>query len=119
MKSNVFVIVGVDHFRAYSALTHHCDELVAGHSDVVIHTGDVKGTDDMVETWANSRKIPVKRFTADWRKYGRSAGHKRNNEMIEGAKAILVFWDGVQNGYVWAMIDMLDKKQIEYKIIET
>ena len=43
------------------------------------------------EKWAESRGIPVKRFPADWKRYGRGAGPKRNRAMAEYADAVALF----------------------------
>jgi ABC-type Fe3+-hydroxamate transport system substrate-binding protein len=40
--------------------------------------------------WARTHSIPNYKFPADWIKYGKSAGPKRNMEMILSAKPDLV-----------------------------
>ena len=64
-------------------------------------SGGSRGADFLGEVWAEQNGIPVKRFPADWDKYGRSAGPIRNGQMAEYAKPngiLLLFWDGKSPG---------------------
>jgi SLOG family YspA-like protein len=56
------------------------------------------GVDALGERWAKERNIRVERFGADWRKFGRSAGPRRNSEMVERAEALVALWDGASRG---------------------
>jgi hypothetical protein len=56
--------------------------------------GCARGADTGGEDWANSRNIPVIRFPADWDRYGRSAGPRRNLQMAEYADALIAFPGG-------------------------
>jgi hypothetical protein len=60
--------------------------------------GKARGADHLGELWANFMNIPVKEFPANWNKYGRSAGYKRNAEMAEYADAVIALWDGESRG---------------------
>jgi hypothetical protein len=51
----------------------------------VIH-GDASGADYLAGEWAEGEDIPVLRFPADWQRYGRAAGPKRNAMMLVGGK---------------------------------
>lgn len=52
----------------------------------------------MAVRYATETDIPFKVFPADWKKYGRSAGPRRNRQMAEYADAAIVFWDGKSRG---------------------
>ena len=56
--------------------------------------GCAKGIDTLGEQWAVENSIPVKYFPADWKRYGRAAGHIRNEEMARYADALIAIWDG-------------------------
>lgn len=56
--------------------------------------GGAKGADTGGEQWAMQRGLPVKRFPADWTRYGRSAGPRRNEEMAIYAEALIAFPGG-------------------------
>ena len=49
---------------------------------------------------------------ADWNKYGKSAGYKRNEEMANIADAALVIWDGESRGSKH-MIDIAKKQKLQ------
>lgn len=43
-------------------------------------------------------RTTIKKFRADWNKYGRSAGPRRNQEMAKYADELLLIWDGRSRG---------------------
>lgn len=61
---------------------------------VEVVCGCARGADTGGEEWATERGLPVKRFPADWAKYGRSAGPRRNQQMAEYADALIAFPGG-------------------------
>lgn len=63
-----------------------------------IVSGTAKGVDAKGEVFAKVNNIPIKRFPANWNKYGRSAGVIRNKEMAHYADALLLIWNGHSNG---------------------
>lgn len=58
---------------------------------VEVVSGCAKGADKFGELWANGHGIPVKRFKADWDKYGKAAGAIRNEEMAKYASDVVLF----------------------------
>ncbi len=60
--------------------------------------GGAAGVDSIGAKLARERNIPVKMFPADWNKYGKSAGPRRNREMAEYAQALVAVWDGLSRG---------------------
>lgn len=63
-----------------------------------IVSGGAPGADTLAVRYATEADIPFKIFPADWEKYGRSAGPRRNRQMAEYADAVIVFWDGESRG---------------------
>lgn len=61
-------------------------------------SGGAAGADRLGEAWASRNGIPVKRFPADWARYGKGAGPVRNREMARYAEALVAFWDGRSTG---------------------
>lgn len=59
-------------------------------------SGGAAGADAEGEKWAASNGIPVKRFLADWDRYGRSAGPRRNEAMAcyAGRGQLCILFDG-------------------------
>jgi glycerophosphoryl diester phosphodiesterase len=63
-----------------------------------IVSGAAKGVDYLGELFAKNNGISIKRFPADWNKYGKRAGPLRNLEMAEYADALIAVWDGESKG---------------------
>jgi hypothetical protein len=64
-------------------------------------SGKARGADTWGEYWAKQNKIPVKAFPAEWDKYDKSAGYRRNGDMALYAKpngALIALWDGESRG---------------------
>ena len=70
--------------------------------DEIVH-GGAKGVDSLAEDWALAAGFSVKKFPAEWAKYGKRAGFLRNFDMAEyaasvpGGKLVLI-WDGRSRG---------------------
>jgi hypothetical protein len=61
-------------------------------------SGMAGGVDTLAVRYAGDNGLPCDRFPADWRKWGRSAGYRRNAEMAEHADALIAVWDGRSPG---------------------
>lgn len=61
-------------------------------------SGKARGVDTLGEQWAIENNISIKEFPADWKKFGRSAGIKRNEQMGDYADALIAVWDGESRG---------------------
>jgi hypothetical protein len=60
--------------------------------------GTARGVDTLGKRWAEAHGLPVKRFAADWDRFGKSAGYRRNEQMATYADACVVIWDGSSRG---------------------
>lgn len=78
------IIAGSRDINDYALLEKAIDESGFDISEVV--SGGANGVDKLGERWARERGIPVKKFPAEWDKYGRAAGPIRNGEMAQYAK---------------------------------
>jgi len=63
-----------------------------------IISGGAKGADTLAERYAKEHNIPIKIFPAQWETFGRSAGYRRNIEIIKNADLVFAFWDGISKG---------------------
>jgi hypothetical protein len=61
-------------------------------------SGGADGADKYGEWFADEIGLKLKQFPADWDKYGKSAGPKRNRKMAKYADALIVFFDGKSRG---------------------
>jgi hypothetical protein len=78
-------------------------------SEVV--SGCASGIDKLGEDWAVNNYVPIKRFPADWQRYGKSAGFIRNVQMAEYAGALVAIWDGRSRG-TWNMIQEANRRDL-------
>jgi hypothetical protein len=54
-----------------------------------ILSGCAEGVDTLGEIWANNKQISIKKYPADWDRYGRSAGYIRNELMAQNADGLI------------------------------
>ena len=52
-------------------------------TDLFIIQGAAAGADTIAYLWALREQVPFKGYPADWATYGRSAGPRRNRQMLE------------------------------------
>lgn len=74
-------------------------------------SGGARGVDKLGEMWAIQNNIPIKRFPANWKKYGKKAGSIRNKEMAEYGDRLIAIWNGNSTG----TIDMVQQMKIAEK----
>lgn len=85
--------------------------------EILIISGHARGPDKMGERYAIENGIEYLVVKADWDKYGKNAGYRRNKEMAKIASHAVIFWDGVSNG-TKHMIDLTTEYQIKTKVIK-
>ena len=93
------IIAGGRSFANYSLLREKVDFMLSDISEEIeIVSGLAAGADSLGCLYAHERNLPVKHFPANWNKFGKSAGFKRNLEMASYANAAICFWDGKSKG---------------------
>lgn len=66
--------------------------------DLDIISGMARGADTVAVRVAEYFGAGVIKMPADWDKHGRSAGYIRNDEMVNAANEVWVWWDGTSKG---------------------
>ncbi len=70
--------------------------------DTIVVSGNARGVDQMSEETARSCGLEVISIPARWEREDgttdRSAGYKRNIEIIEQVETVIAFWDGKSKG---------------------
>jgi hypothetical protein len=61
-------------------------------------SGGARGVDRAAEQAARARGLPVTVLRADWARFGRSAGFRRNALLVRAADCVIAFWDGRSRG---------------------
>lgn len=81
------IIAGSRGIQSYSTVLGAVMQSGFEISEIV--SGCAKGVDSLGERIAEINGIPVKKFPADWEKYGKRAGPLRNIEMGDYADALV------------------------------
>lgn len=114
-KFNVIIAGGRD-FQNYNLLCEKCDFYFSRIKPTAIISGLAKGADSLGRQYGLNRGIQVLEFPADWNKYGKSAGMRRNQEMLKIADGLIAFWDGKSRG-TENMINIAKNKGIPIRIV--
>jgi len=112
------IIAGGRDFTDIKLMTAKLDVLLSKTDDdpITIISGTARGADQTGEVYARIRNLAVEHYPAQWDKYGKSAGYKRNALMADTATHCVVFWDGQSKGSKH-MIDLAQAKGLELRIV--
>ena len=111
------IIAGGRTFIDFELMCSKCDAILKNKKNVEVVSGTARGADDLGERYAVERCYDIKQFPADWDKYGKSAGYKRNKQMAEYGDALIAFWDGISKG-TKHMIDLAKENNLPVRIIK-
>lgn len=111
------IIAGGRNFSDYDLLCEEVNKITAGVPGVEIVSGGARGADLLGEHYAIDKGLTVKRFPADWDRYGKAAGFRRNAEMAKYADHCICFWDGQSRGTAH-MINLAKEAGLEVKVVK-
>lgn len=78
---------------------HAVEQLVASlPEEVVVVSGGARGVDTWAIEAAKRRDMRTLVLPADWQRYGKSAGMRRNTELVRIVNIVHAFWDGKSRG---------------------
>ncbi len=100
MKKRV-VIAGCRDYENYEeakAYIDYCISEIKNIYTLIFISGGCRGADSLGERYALENGYKIERYPAEWNKYGKSAGPKRNEKMAKIADYIICFWDGKSKG---------------------
>ena len=81
------IIAGSRSINDYEALCKAVQE--SGFEISCVLSGAAAGVDALGERFALEHNIPIERFPADWKRFGRAAGPVRNRILAQHAKALI------------------------------
>ena len=118
-KEYRLVVAGCRDYNDYSVVSKEIEKYIQkldANCSVIIVSGCAEGADKLGERYASEYHLTVERFPAEWDKYGKGAGPRRNAQMAKVADGVLVFWDGKSRG-TKNMIESAKKANKPYVII--
>lgn len=119
-KENFKVIIaGSRGFSNYKLLKETCDKYLREKKkthNVIVVSGHARGADTLGEKYASDEDLDLEIYPADWKKYGKSAGFMRNEQMANIADAVIAFWNGESHG-TKHMIDIAEEKGLNVKVV--
>lgn len=83
--------------RAY--VESFMDELIG----TTVVSGGAAGPDTWAANFAKANALPLIEVRPNWKKYGKGAGLKRNQELVDLADDVVAFWD-LESGGTWDTI---------------
>lgn len=94
-------VAGCRHYEDYCAAKKYIDFCISEirkKYTLIFVSGGCRGADSLGERYAAENGFETEIYPADWEKYGRSAGPKRNKKIAEISDYIICFWDGESRG---------------------
>lgn len=93
------VVAGPRDYNNKGFVFGYLDELlsmikVKTNKDVQIIEGGFKGVDFLAKQYAKTHNLSTIQVTADWARYGKSAGPRRNARMVDLCGCCVVFYSG-------------------------
>lgn len=114
------IVAGSRGFNNYRFLAEKLDRILSGvapTNSIQIVSGCARGADSLAILYAKERGYEVAKFPAEWDRYGKSAGYRRNEEMARHADALVAFWDGESRG-TRHMIDIACSKGMPVRVLK-
>lgn len=113
------IIAGGREFNDYGSLCVAWNELIDSGKlfNVTIVSGTAKGADRLGERLAAEVHAKCIQMPADWEKYGKAAGYRRNTDMANISDILIACWDGKSRG-TKHMIDIMVKQRKPVYIVK-
>ena len=87
-------VIGSRTFKDYELLK----KTLASFEITQIISGGASGADTLAEWYAFEKKIPLKVFRPDWKKFGKRAGFLRNTDIVKNSEHVIAFHNGESRG---------------------
>lgn len=120
MNNFKVIIAGSRGFSNYKLLRESCNKYLREKrkdNNIIVVSGHARGADTLGEKYAKDEGFDLEIYLADWKKFGKSARFRRNEQMAEVADALIAFWDGKSHG-TKNMIDIMNEKKLLVKVVE-
>lgn len=85
------VVSGSRSFSNAAVVCYHLQAALSKQPGLVIICGGCRGLDRLAMAWAARHQVPCLVVAAQWQRYGRAAGPRRNAFMLSMAQGLLAF----------------------------
>lgn len=106
------LVCGGRDYNDYEKLRTELDQM--GNISEIIH-GGARGADTLAGRWAEENGIPCTRVNALWELYGKSAGYRRNVEMLNLNPDVVLAFPG-QKGTAM-MVKLAKEAKVEVIVV--
>lgn len=116
------IIAGTRTFNNFTLLEKEVHSFIHRHQEqeyekITVICGMARGADLLGRRLAIENNWEVVEMAADWNRFGKAAGYKRNTEMAKVANACIVFWDGKSKG-TGHMINLAKEYKLILRVIQ-
>ncbi len=121
-KVTNIIVAGSRAFEDYALVEQTLGAYIRDYENTAVISGTARGADRLGERFAKEHGMKLILCPADWDRYGRAAGYRRNEQMAILSKSngdegvLFAFWDGVSRG-TGHMIDLARKHGLEVHIV--
>lgn len=105
MSTSHIGVVGCRDFHDYATFCAVLERIVEGWRrkrrigrTITIVSGGATGADTLAAQYAEEHDLELEIFPAQWQRYGKAAGPKRNRQIVVACDRIVAFWDGSSRG---------------------
>lgn len=101
MNEIKLIVAGGRDFNDYALLSRvlfAIADVELADKSVSIVSGMARGADALGVRFAKEHGVLLHEFPADWDRYGKAAGHRRNEAMGDFADRLVAFYDGQSKG---------------------
>ena len=95
------VVAGCRDYENYTrakVYIDYCISEIKNKYTLIFVSGGCRGADYLGERYALENGYKIEKYKANWEKYGKSAGPRRNKKMAQIADYIICFWYGKSKG---------------------
>jgi len=92
------LICGDRNYSNYDKIVSIIKRLKDEEKELIIIEGGASGADELAKKASIELEIEFREYKADWKRYGRSAGPKRNQQMLdcESPELVIAFHENIE-----------------------
>lgn len=112
------IVAGSRDFNNYPLLEATLDQIrEEWDNEITVVSGCARGADKLGERYAQEHRLSLDLYPAEWEKFGKPAGYRRNVWMAENADALVAFRVGKSKGTTH-MINIAMEKGLRVRVVD-